>query len=300
MDVVRIAVVRNPGSGSAVETAALAQALRNAGINADILDTPNGRVTDEWLDRIADANDVVAAAGGDGTVSTVAAAMARAHKTLAVIPTGTLNHFALDAGIPLTLDESMALLRNGAARAIDIGVVNDHLFLNNVSLGSYPRMVRERSALEDRGVPRRIAGLIATTSIWWRLRSGTAYINVDGHEVIRHTPFIVVGNGSYALSGFALTRRHNISDRQLSLYVAPRAGRLGALSLPLRALLGTLERYEQFETFRGRRIAIELVPRLVSAAIDGEVHELQPPLQFEVKPDALRVILPLDSARGEP
>jgi diacylglycerol kinase family enzyme len=287
----RIAVIRNPHSGSAIETTALEEALRGVGLTAEILDTPDGPV-DEWIDRVADSHDVIVAAGGDGTVSAVGAAVARANKTLAIIPTGTLNHFARDAGIPLELDAAVALLRTGVPESVDVGIVNDQVFLNNVSLGSYPRMVDERSALEERGRSRPIAAIVATARTWWRLPTLTASLTVDGRALTRRSPFLVVGNGSYVLSGFALARRHNISDHQLSLYVAPRAGRLAALSLPMRALVGTLEDYEQFESFCASEIAIALNQPRVQAAIDGEVRELASPLRFSVKPGALRVLLP--------
>ena len=288
----RLAVVRNPRSGTAIDTAKLEQALREAGITAEILDMPEGPGFDDWIDGVAGAHDVIAAAGGDGTVSSVAAGVARANKTLAVIPTGTLNHFARDTGIPTDLSEAIAVLRTGRLDRIDVGSVNDHVFLNNVSLGSYPRMVHDRTAMEERGRSRRIAGIIAVARTWWQLRSVTASIAIDGRDLIRHSPFVVIGNGSYVLSGFALARRHNISDRQLSLYVAPHAGRLGALSLPMRALLGTLERYEQFETLCGKEITVSLRHRRVPAGIDGEVRELESPLRFTVKPGALQLIVP--------
>lgn len=285
-------IVRNPRSGSAVDIAGLRQALHGAGISADIVDTPGGPGFAEWIDRLVASYDVIAAAGGDGTVSSVAVAVARANKTLAVIPSGTLNHFARDAGIPGELDAAVALLRTGRPRAVDVGLVNDLLFLNNASLGSYPRMVHERTKLERRGRSRRVAAIVAAAGTWWRLRSVTATLTIDGRALVRRTPFIVVGNGRYVLSGFALTHRHHISDRQLSLYVAPRAGRLGALSLPLRALFGTLDRYEQFEAFIATEIAVGLSQRRVLIAIDGEVRELETPLRFAVRPGALQVLLP--------
>lgn len=296
----RIAIVRNPGSGSAVETAALEQALRDAGVTAGILDSPKHGF-DAWIDGVAADHEVIAAAGGDGTVSAVAAGVARANKILAVIPAGTLNHFARDAGISTEMAPAIELLRTGRPRGVDIGFVNKHFFLNNVSLGSYPRMVSEREALERRGRSRKIASLVAVGRTWWRLRSVTASIDVDGRELIRRSPFIVVGNGSYVLSGFALGRREEISDHQLSLYVAPRLGRFGAMSIPVRALFGRLERYEQFETFCGNHITIALRHRRVPTGIDGEVRELESPLRFEIKPGALEVMLPPpESAEGQP
>jgi len=289
---VSVAIVRNPGSGSALELPTLEQALRDAGVRADILELPKDPNSDEWIDRVAGNYDVIAASGGDGTVSAVAAGVVRANKTLAVIPTGTLNHFARDAGVPSELDAAVALLRTGHPRAVDVGIVNGRIFINNVSLGSYPRMVHEREAMESRGRSRRIAAVVAITRTWWRLRSVTASITVDGRELRRRSPFIVVGNGSYDLSGFGLSRRENISDHQLSLYVAPHAGRLGAASLPFRALLGTLDRYERFETLSGRRITVALRHPRVPAGIDGEVRDLESPLAFEIKPGALQVMLP--------
>jgi diacylglycerol kinase family enzyme len=270
----------------------LEQALRDAGINADILDMPEHSGFDEWIARVAGDHDVIAAAGGDGTVSAVAAGVARANKTLAVIPTGTLNHFARDMGIPTELAAAVELLRTGVPGAVDMGVVNDQFFLNNVSIGSYPRMVYEREALEQRGRSRRIAGIVAVSKTWWHLRSVTASITSDGSEFIRHSPFIVIGNGSYVLSGFALGKRDNISDRRLSLYVAPRLGRLGAMSIPMRALLGRLERYEQFEALSASEITIAFRHHRVFAGIDGEVRELESPLRFTVKPGALQVVVP--------
>ena len=288
----RVVIVRNPRSGSAVDIAPLRQAVDEAGISAEIVDIPKGPQFEKWIDALAGSYDVIAAAGGDGTVSSVAAAVARAGKTLAVIPTGTMNHFARDAGIPTELDAAIALLGTGRPRAVDLGSVNNRFFLNNASLGSYPRMVDERTALERRGRSRRIAAIVAVARTWWRLRSVTAALTIDGRDLIRRSPFIVVGNGRYVLSGFSLSRRHTISDCQLSLYVAPRAGRLGALSLPLRALFGTLDRYEQFETFAANEITITVSQRRILTGIDGEVHELESPLRFTVRPGALQVLLP--------
>jgi diacylglycerol kinase family enzyme len=288
----RIVVVRNPRSGSALDRATLQQALNTARVSADIADIPNGQAFEGWIDHLAGRYAVIAAAGGDGTVSSVAARLARAGKTLAVIPMGTMNHFARDAGIPTGLDAAVALLRTGRPSAVDIGIVNDRYFLNNVSLGSYPRMVDDRTKLQRRGHSPRIAAIVAVARTWWRLRSVTAALTVDGRDLIRSSPFIVVGNGRYVLSGFALSRRHQISDHQLSLYVAPRAGRLGALSLPIRALLGTLDRYEQFETFHATEITMTLTQRRVLTGIDGEVRELESPLRFAVRPGALQVLLP--------
>ena len=288
----RLAVIRNPHSGTATDAAAIQKALSAAGLTARILELPHGNGAEPSLDRIAAEHDVLVAAGGDGTVSAVAAAVARAGKTLAIIPAGTLNHFARDAGIPTEIDKAIAVIAAGRERAFDVGVVNDQIFLNNVSLGSYPRMVQQRDALEARGRSRPVAAAVAIARTWWRLRKLTAMLSIDGREIIRRSPFIVVGNGSYVLSGFSLGQREEISDGILSLYVAPSTGRIGVLSLPFRALAGRLEEYERFETIGAEKISAAFRHRRIETGIDGEVRILESPLAFELRRGALRVLVP--------
>lgn len=288
----RIAIVRNPRSGSAPETSALFRAAHVADLPVTIADAPLGSALAPWLQRIAADYDIVVAAGGDGTVSSVAGAVARAGKTLAIIPTGTLNHFARDAGIPTNLDDAAAVIAHGRERLVDIGAINDRVFVNNVSLGNYPRMVHERDQLEQRGRSHTVATAIAVSRTWWHLRKLTVFLDIDGKALTRRSAFIVVGNGSYVLSGFALGKRDQISDGKLSLYVAPSTGRLGALMLPMRALIGSLERHEQFETFCATRITAAFGRRTVTVAIDGEVCDLESPLHLAIRRRALRVLVP--------
>ena len=292
----RLAVIRNPASGSAVDRATLAKAFAAAGLRAHIVDLRN-RDEAGALDAIAPEYDAFVAAGGDGTVSAVAAAAARSGKPLAIVPTGTFNHFARDAGVPVQIDQAIAIIRIGVTRAIDIGVVNDRLFLNNVSLGNYPRMVDVREALERRGRSRTVATTMAVAKTWWQLRKLTASLSVDERTMLRRSPFFVIGNGAYTLSGFSLGKRDTVSGGRLSLYIAPATGRLGVLTLPLRALIGTLERHEQFETMTACRITAMFNHRRVTAAIDGEVRELQTPLEFSIRSNALRLLVPSDGTR---
>ncbi|HWI17464.1 MAG TPA: diacylglycerol kinase family protein [Vicinamibacterales bacterium] len=288
----RIAIVRNPRSGTAPDTATLEQAIRTARLDARVHDAPAGDAFAPWIDRLAAGVDLIVAAGGDGTVSAVATAAAKASRTLGIIPTGTLNHFARDTGIPTEIDEALDAIRTGRDQSVDVGTVNGHLFLNNVSLGNYPRMVRHRTKLETRGLSRRLSGTVAAFETWWDLRSVTAALTLDGEHITRRSPFIVIANGSYVLSGFSLGQREQINDSRLSVYVAPRSGRFGALMLPLRALVGNLEQYEQFEIMSAKAVKASLRYSRIAVGIDGEVRELQTPLEFAIQRQALRVRVP--------
>ena len=244
------------------------------------------------VDGIAAEYDLLVAAGGDGTVSTIAAAAVRSGKRFGVLPCGTLNHFARDTGIPLDLDAAAAVLAAGHTRALDIGVVNDHIFINNASIGAYPRMIWERSRARERGLPRPIAMTLAVTRTWFDLRSVTARLSVDGRELVRRTPFIFVGNSEYEVTGTDIGKRMTMTDGKLSLYMAPRFGRGHALLLPLHVLFGTLEKHERFEAIQAASITIDMPRPRVSVALDGEVRILESPLHFSVHHGALITVVP--------
>jgi len=287
----RWVVVLNRRSGSAPDETAVAEALQRAGLTADIVPVPSAMGAGS-IDDTAAQYDVLVAAGGDGTVSTVAGAAVRAGKVFGVIPGGTLNHFARDAGIPLDLDEAAALLAAGHTRRLDVGVVNDRIFINNASIGAYPRMVWERNRARKRGLPRPIAVGFAVARTWFDLRSVAARLTIDGRELVRSTPFIFIGNSAYDVEGTDIGRRPTMTDGKLSLYMAPRFGRGDALLLPVRVLLKTLEEHERFESFDAAAISIETSSARVSVGIDGEIRMLDAPLRFSVQSDALETILP--------
>jgi diacylglycerol kinase family enzyme len=286
----RIAIIVNPRSGSAPPDAEIAAALKKAGIAADIQHLPADREASS-LEKLAEPYDVLAAMGGDGTVSAVAAVAVATNKTFAVLPAGTLNHFARDAGIPLNLEESVALLASRHTTRVDVGMVSGKMFLNNASIGAYPRMVRQRTRARERGWPRPIASAGAIIDTWLRLRNLTFRVRIGDLQVVRRSPLIVIGNGEYEVDGLSVGKRRSISDGTLSLYVAPHSSRLDALALPFRILLRRIQQDPRFEAWRGATIDVSL-RRPVSIALDGEVMTLQSPLRFSVRPGALRVIVP--------
>ena len=260
-------------------------------MEADIITVPSA-MGGGSVDHVASKYDVLIAAGGDGTVSTVASAAARLGKTFGVLPCGTLNHFARDTGIPLELDAAVAVLAAGHTRALDVGVVNDLIFINNASIGAYPRMVWTRNRARERGLPRPLAMGIAVARTWFDLRTMTARLSVDGKELVRRTPFIFIGNSEYEIAGTDIGTRPTMTDGRLSLYMAPRFGRLDAVLLPARVLLHTLEQHERFEAMQAAAIVIDTPRRRVTVALDGELRELEAPLKFSVRKASLTTILP--------
>jgi len=277
-------------SSAGHDVAALDVALTRAGLDARIV-VVRGRDIAAEAEKAA-ADGVVVAAGGDGTVSTVAAVAVRTGATLGVLPLGTFNHFARDAGIPLDLSEAASIIRQGTIRTLDAGELNGRIFLNNASLGIYPRLVWERRAEQRRGRGKWTAFSIALAKTWWSYRTLSVRMLLDGTPLVRRSPFLFIGNGEYHAEGIDLGARPSLEAGRLSAYVAPECGRVELLAMPLRALAGRLSAEPTFEAFTAREITVEPSQSRIGLAIDGEIVIAQPPLHCRIRPRALRVLAP--------
>src|SRR5215212_7448519 len=105
-------------------------------IDVDISLARNGaELTELAADAVRGPYKAILAAGGDGTVSTIAAAIVDSDKALGVLPLGTLNHFARDLKIPFDLEAAVQTIVVGHTTEVDVAEVNGRIFLNNSSLG---------------------------------------------------------------------------------------------------------------------------------------------------------------------
>jgi diacylglycerol kinase family enzyme len=243
-------------------------------------------------EAIGNGAEIVAAGGGDGTINAVASALVGTDVALGVLPLGTLNHFAKDLGIPLELEEAVRALFSGESIEIDVGEINGKVFLNNSSLGLYPRIVRQREAHQRRGLPKWIALLRALLYVARNHRSLYLRLKVDdANAEFRKTPFIFIGNNRYELAGLQIGKRGSLAGAHLWICRAPNATRGGLLRLTLRALSGRLKD-QDLEAMEVKEAWIETHAPHTHVSADGEVFAEKSPLHYRSRPQALRVIVP--------
>ena len=236
---------------------------------------------------------VVVAGGGDGTVSAVAAVLVGTQVTLGVLPMGTLNHFAKDLGIPLAQEEAIAVIAGNRRVSVDAGEVNGRIFINNSSLGLYPDIVREREKRQHRlGHGKWRALLAASIGAARRYPVVKVHVEVDGKTLVRSTPFVFIGNNQYTMEGFEIGARAALDKGTLSLYLTQRMGRFGLLQLAVRALFKRLQQARDFDMLTAREFVVRTGHKRLRVATDGEVNLMDTPLQYRVRPGALRVIVP--------
>jgi YegS/Rv2252/BmrU family lipid kinase len=237
--------------------------------------------------------ETIVAAGGDGTVSAVASCLRGTGVALAVLPVGTLNHFARDLGIPMEVEEAVAAIARGHRVGVDLGEVNERPFINNASLGIYPDIVRDRTRQQRRlGRGKYWAMLWATWAVMRRSPFLRLHLDIDGRTIDCRSPFVFVGNNDYTMEGFNIGMRSSLRDGCLSIYTTQRRTRWGLMRLALRALLGRLRQADDFAMEKAAALRIDSRHRRLWVAADGELLVMQPPLCFRVLPRALDVIVP--------
>jgi diacylglycerol kinase family enzyme len=266
LDAVAGFLLVNPRSGDDRPSAdELDKEARKRGVRVHLLAEDDDAVE---LAREADA-DALGMAGGDGSIAPVAAVASERDLPFVVVPFGTRNHFARDVG--LDRDDPIGALdafTRGRERRVDLGRVNGHAFLNNVSLGLYADLVHRRESNRRRGEAlARLRALLLLA----RERSALG-LEVNGKPVETHVA--LVANNDYELDLFSLGERERLDEGRLYLYVAH----------------GLLP--GSWEERADERFVIDSERGSLHAARDGEPAELDTPLEFRVEPKGLRVLLP--------
>jgi diacylglycerol kinase family enzyme len=255
----------NPRSGKGTKSEDLRDEAERRGVDTHVL-SPDDDPAE--LARAAPEGPL-GIAGGDGSLAAVAQVAIDRNLPFVVVPFGTRNHFARDVG--LDRDDPFAALAafdGGTEKAVDVGRVNGRLFLNNVSLGIYARLVHRRE--EHRRRRDALARLRAFGILLRRPRAlGVA---IDGRPVEARVVF--VANNNYKLDVFSIGERERLDEGLLHLYVA--AGWLPTT----------------WEERTGGQFKVDARAGRLRAAVDGEPEELETPLSFEIVPAGLRVLVP--------
>jgi len=289
-------VFLNPASGPARDNAAeeLLSLFKAEGADARVIHLQKGSAESIIAKAAQHRPHALVAAGGDGTVRAVASATAGSSIPLGVVPLGTLNHFAKDAGIPLDLKSSIKTIVAGHVARFDAARVNGRLFLNNSSIGIYPNMVEHRERLRRQGARKWPAFVRAIAAVLRESRELTVHIDIDRRKVVARTPFLFVGNNEYTTEGFRLGSRRRLDSGQLFVYMAPRFRTRDLPKLFFWSLAGRAGQRRAFEIFASAHLVVDTPRRRrLEVSTDGEVEQMVPPLRFALMPSALKVFVPV-------
>lgn len=236
----------------------------------------------------------IVAVGGDGTVAAVAAALARTSVELAIIPSGTFNHFARDHGIPTDMRAACDVASSGRVIQTDVAWVNDRLFLNTSSVGVYANYVRVRERLEP-GLGYWLASAFAMLRTFARVRPFRVSFETEHVQRQYITPLVFIGSTERELKLPTLGNRvdHGRSGLHVLIVRGRTRARLVALAFAA-AARGTrpITRTPHLDGFLVDSCVIE--QKHSTVAVDGEIVKLQSPLRYEIGRGSLRLVVPQD------
>lgn len=278
-------LIMNPRSGGGkVMRLRLADRARALGATVHLIDGPAVDVAEVARQALRDGADLLGVAGGDGTQALVAGVAAEHGVPFLVIPAGTRNHLALDLGLDRR-DPAAGLdaLTDGVEVLIDLGLIGERTFVNNVSLGAYAAVVQSPAYRNDKIrttldlLPGALAGEHGTTL---RLRT-------DG-TVVAGPQAVLMSNNPYTADDVAgLGRRARLDG-----------GVLGVIAVTVRSaadaagLVSGRRRTRSLTLRTTREAVIDAGGGAVPAGIDGEAVILLTPVRCMIRPAALRVRVP--------
>lgn len=246
--------------------------------------------------------DLLAAAGGDGTLCAVANVAMDHDMPMVVVPAGTRNHFALDVGLDLEDPGGVlrASLSSGFERRVDVGTVNGTTFLNNATFGLYATAV----GTDDYRRHKVSAFVKAARETLSADKGGEARLSlsVPGSAMIdvgAGTSTMMIVNNAYGPTFAAGKRlRPRLDAGQVWVYFG---GGMAHGGSAVAAALHDAEDVVHEQALRAAygvdRVVITSDRPDVPVAVDGELRpNLMAPFEFASRPGALRLLVPADPA----
>jgi diacylglycerol kinase family enzyme len=291
---------RRSGSGDAAATErAIRAALDGAGHPYRLFRARRPRqlagLAGEAVQAARAQDGAVVVAGGDGTINAVAQAVLPGGLPLGVLPQGTFNFFGRCHGLPGgDAGEGARGLLDAREVEVQVGMVNERVFLVNASLGLYPDLLERREQDKRRfGRHRLVALLSGLRSLLGDYPDLRLSLREDGRTQSRRSTTLVVGNNRLQLDGIGIPQAGAVEHGKLVGIVLPPLPRWRMMLAAVRGLSGHLGEVDAVDSFAFGELEATLPRRRrAKLAIDGEITRLALPLHFRVAPQPLRLLVP--------
>lgn len=298
----RARIIVNPTSGSIHGTNALhelratAQWLTKRGLPTELMLTEAaGHATELARECVSAGMELVIAAGGDGTINDVVQGLAGTAVALGVLPMGTVNVWAREMGIPLSLTQARKLLLRGEHHRVDLGRAGSRYFLLMAGVGVDAEIVRRVEGNRERNWMRRwglkfldyvlTAGMLGLT-----LQPARLTYEVGGKRRTTRALMVALGNTRLHAGAFVFAHKAVADDGLLDMVVIGGGGLAHRAQVFLRALLRRPSQEPHARYARCHAVRLDSTPPL-PVQVDGELIG-RLPMTFSVAPDALTVIVP--------
>lgn len=235
--------------------------------------------------------------GGDGTLSSCAGVLAGTPVAMAVLPMGTGNTFVRSLGVPVKLEDAAKIVAAGHVENVDVGSCNGRIFLNSVALG----LSADIAAALDKDTKKKL-GLLAWPVVGARVlaRHRPLRLRVLAAEkkFAVHTHQIVVANGRYLAGPITASEDASLQSHNFEVFTLGGADWKSLLRATWKWLRGNHRGDRDTRFFKTQKLRLESLRRPLRASVDGDLNETTP-LELEILPNALRVVVPQDFVADE-
>jgi diacylglycerol kinase family enzyme len=278
----KVVLVYNTGSGGKFSLKDLQKAFSQADIEIiDSIKIENG--FESALKKYIKQEEIIAAIGGDGTISALASLLKNTGATLMPLPGGTLNHFTKDLNIPQSLPDALAYFKTAKKIRIDTGQVGDMTFINNSSIGLYSDSLVDRDEHQKR-YGKWPAVVISAFTTLFRFR--TYHVELNGKTY--RTPLIFIGNNRYEPNGLTFTRTR-FDEGLLSVYMILGGSRWNLFLAALHLALGRKNVSKKLKFFTTEHLTIS-TRHSIRVSRDGEHEQAPSPLKYTIQKSSLLIL----------
>lgn len=293
-------IIANPTSGGYAHHAhrldEVLRFLRDQGWRAELwLTQASGHARQLAYDAVQQHVDLVIAAGGDGTINEIIQELAGSETALGVLPTGTVNVWAREMGIPLDIDGARDVLVHGQTRRVDLGRAKEHYFLlmAGVGLDGEVTRVAERRPLKRWGV---LGYVLAGLWLGPGYRGFRVHLYLNGRRLRANALEIIISNMQTLGGFFKSTPQAKCDDGLLDVCLVYKHGRFGRF-----AVLWDFFRHREPSRLQVRYITCTAVRihtfQPIAVQLDGDPAG-DTPVIFTVAPGALKVVVPQKTPEG--
>jgi diacylglycerol kinase (ATP) len=272
------------GPASADDVAAL---LARHGIEADVRATDSDdEARSQLKEALARGDELVIAAGGDGTVGALVPDLMDRPVALGILPFGSVMNVVRMLGIPRDPEAAAEDLANGLVREIDVGLAEGEAFLETGSVGMNAAVFREAERFGDGDW----TSIVRTIWVAIRYRPARMAIELDDRALKTRALMVTISNGPYVGAGMTVAPDAQLDDGLLDIGVWRRFSKFELVRHLASIAFGRRRYTPQVDMYRSRRVRITSAHPLPSRADSRDLGTT--PVEFSVRPRALRVIVP--------
>lgn len=292
----------NGQSGTVLNIGAdtIRQKIVDAGITSDsaihFLDPP---AMNERLEEFCEKNEGnLLIGGGDGTIRSCAGRLLDHKIPFGIIPLGTMNLLAQDLGLPVELDKVIQTYATGEPElvSIDVGMVNGECFLCCAGIGIMPEASHYREKLrKDNDLtlyPKLTAFILERMDI---NRHKHLDLVLPSQTVKLRTASLVVSNNRFIeIAGIGENhfKKNSLQDGELGIYALQSNNWIEAVRFLIKLGIGGWKRDPVMKVWFKSKATIHTQGHTELVSLDGEPVDLKTPLEFGIRPQALRLLVP--------